>query len=474
MPRNCRIIHAIAILTGLFSVDTAKAQQNSAGVITLQQALDLARENYPLIKSRMAEVDASQADAKGVVASYLPKAGVQTQALFATSNQVRGAYYSYDGLAVPVSGVRTDGFDSRASWSSLAAITMDWKAVTFGRKQADKALAGAKISLAQQQLEQDIFQHQVKVIDAYLQVLNLQKLTSLQERNTERTENILSVTRANAASGLKAGIDSSVAAMEATKAKIQWMNTQNMTSMQQVVLAELLGRPGEVVQIDTMAFYQRLPQKSALASADNLDHPLLGPLASKIQISEDAAQTIRMNTMPTLSLLGSLWGRGSGIAEQVDAGQRFDINNSLGSGLNLRAFNYVVGATLTWQPSRYIEMKHRYHAQKQQSAALKQNYQLVKQQLTTAQKNALLQFDLAYNVAQQTPLQLAAAKKAYAQSNARYTSGLENIILLTQVADLFIKSEVDYLVSVNTLWRTLLIRAASEGNLDVFLEQVSN
>jgi outer membrane protein TolC len=443
--------------------------------LTLKEALDLAKRNYPLIRSRAAQIEAASNEASAVRASYLPKAGLQAQALFATSNQVRGAYYSVDGLAVPVAGgIKLNEFDSKPAWTSLGAFTVDWKAITFGRLRADKNAAQTRISYSEQLLRQEIFEHQIRVIDAYLLVLNTQKLAELQQKNVVRTQNILTVTSANAASGLKAGIDSSVAAVEATKAKIQWMNSLNIAQMQNVVLSELIGRAGETVRIDTMRFYRQLPYQPLVDTLGMSSHPRLKPKQLEIEMAGNTAKLIQLNNMPTLSLMGSVWGRGSGISQNMNEDQSFKINSSITEGLPFRAYNYLVGATISWHPTRYFETRHRYRAQQQHAISMKENYKLVSQQLTTSQKNASLQFDIAYQTAQQTPLQVAAARQALAQSNARYESGLESIMVLTQVGDLYNNSQTDYLVSVNNLWRALLLKASAHGDLDLFLEQIPN
>ena len=450
-------------------------QNQDTLVFTLKEALDLAKRNYPLIKSRTAQIEAATNDVSAVRASYLPKAGFQAQALFATSNQVRGAYYSVDGLAVPVAGgIKLTDFDNKPAWTSLGAFTVDWKAITFGRLRADKNAAQSRLAHSEQLLQQEIFEHQIRVIDAYLLALNTQKIAQLQQRNVVRTQNILTVTSANAASGLKAGIDSSVAAVEATKARIQYMNSLNIAQMQNVVLSELIGRPGETIRIDTMHFYRQLPYQPLVDSIGLASHPRLKPKQLEIDVANNTAKQIRLNNMPTFSLMGSVWGRGSGISQNMNPDQSFSINSSITEGLPFRAYNYMLGATITWLPTRYFETRHRYRSQQQQAISIKENYKLISQQLTTSQKNAALQFDMAYQTAEQTPIQVAAAKQALAQSNARYESGIESIMVLTQVGDLYNNSQTDYLVSVNNLWRALLMKAAAHGDLNLFLEQIPN
>src|SRR5438128_1806042 len=99
--------------------------------LTIQQALELARTNYPSLRGKLASVRAAEAEAQAINMALLPQAGVQAQTLNATSNQVRGAYVSNGGLLLPISGVRTDGFNSQPAWTSGLSMVVDWEAITF-------------------------------------------------------------------------------------------------------------------------------------------------------------------------------------------------------------------------------------------------------------------------------------------------------------------------------------------------------
>ncbi|WP_158552643.1 TolC family protein [Spirosoma telluris] len=62
----------------------------SDSTLTLAKALELATQNYPSIKNKLAETEATKADLAARKASFLPSATFQAQALYATSNNVRG------------------------------------------------------------------------------------------------------------------------------------------------------------------------------------------------------------------------------------------------------------------------------------------------------------------------------------------------------------------------------------------------
>ncbi|GAA4431266.1 hypothetical protein GCM10023091_01690 [Ravibacter arvi] len=442
--------------------------------IDLPEALEKARNNYPTLKKRVAEKQAAGEELRAMMAGYLPKAGIQAQALFGTSNQVRGVNLGYEGLLPGLSGsIKTNEFNWQPAWTSSAVSMVDWQAFTFGRKASDRSIGVSRQDVANQLYEQELFEHQVRVADVYLLALNAQKYARIQERNLRRNEDILSVTRANANSGLKAGIDSSIAIAESTKALLQWMESQARVKKYQELLCELIGEPGRELDIDTMNFYSKLPPDFNFASSEPEKHPHVLTLLARQKAVESEMKRARLGVMPELHLMGAFWGRGSGIKERPGPEGDFYISSSL-SGLGLRAFNYAMGATLVWFPTRAFQTRRQISAQHYRFIAAQEAYNATLLKTKADLRNSDIQFNLAYQSVQKTPTLLNAAKQAYAQSKARYESGLENILLLTQVADLYIKAEAEYYISVNNVWRSLLVKSAAKGDFTVFLDQISN
>ncbi len=475
MLRSPKVASFLALfLLHFFSFRSFAQQSEEIVSVDLLVALEKARANYPILKKKAAEKLAAGEDLRAAMAAYYPKAGIQAQALFATSNQVRGANMGYDGLLPGLSGsVKQNGFDWQPAWTSLASTVVDWQAFTFGKKDADRDLGTSREEVAGRAYEQELFEHQIKVADAYLLALNALKYTRLQERNLRRTEEIVTVTRANASSGLKAGIDSSIAIAESTRALLQWMDSQAQAKKYEVVLSELIGEAGKELELDTMSFFSQLPANFNFASSEPEKHPRLQTLLSRQKEAENEMKRTRLGVMPELHMIGSFWGRGSGIDQKTGPAGEFDISSSL-SGLGLRAFNYALGATLVWHPTRTFQVRRQLMAQQFRYDALGEEYNAALMRTMAELKSSDIQFNLAYQTVQKTPVMLNAARHAYAQSMARYESGLENIMLLTQVTDLYIRAETEYLISVNNVWRSLLIKAAAKGDFDVFLEQIPN
>jgi len=474
LATHCRsLVLLVAGLLCLAGHQRVVAQTTPAvptGPFTLTQALELARANYPALRARQAAVAAAAADVRTTRTNFLPQINLQAQALHGTSNQVRGA--ALGGGAIPVSGVRPD-FSSQATWTSQGGLLVEWPVLTFGRYRAIVQRANAATAQAQADYEQEVFAHQVQVADAFMLALVAQKSVALQSANLRRTRALRRVIRAGALSGIRPGIDSSTTNAENSRAQLQFLTSQQQALQQRMRLASLLGLPTQNIQLDSMEFYTKLPNIGPAVYADTTHTPPILRLAKqRVRTSEAEATRLLMNKRPTLSLVGATWGRGSGISNRTGTDGTYPIDPSLGAGLPFKAYNYVVGGALTWNVTELWRTKYAAGAQQQRIEQAKAEYDQQVLLLQTERQNAVLQLELADQTAQEAPQQLDAAQRAYVQAKARYDAGLDNLVVLTQAAVVLNRAETDQALAVNNLWRALLLRAATNGDLRVLLDQL--
>ena len=439
--------------------------------LTLPQALELARTTYPTLRARQAGIAAAAADVRTVRANYLPQFTVQAQALDGTSNQARGALLG--GVGPNVSGVRS--YTSyQASWASQGMLYIDWPAVTFGRYRADVQRAEASVSQAQAEYEQELFTHQVQVADAYLLALSAQKTVALQAANLQRTQGVRRIILAATRAGLQAGIDSSTANAEASRAQLQLLVSRQQAEQQRVRLAGLLGAPTQQLTLaDSALFFTRLPALPTVADSNSLlRHPTLLAYRQRVATSDALAKTLGLNNRPTLSLVSATWGRGSGAASSANADGSYSIDPSLNSGLPFKVYNYAAGAALTWRVTELLHSKRAATAQLARSEQARADYSQQELLLRTEQQNARLQLELARQGALAAPAQLDAAQRAYTQAQARYNAGLDNLVVLTQATLVLNRAETDQAIATNNVWRALLLRAATTGSLEELTRQL--
>lgn len=477
--RNLFSVGWALTLAGLLAGPAAWAQQprelpQLPRPLTLPQALHVAQDNYPALRARQAAVRAAQADVRTNRAAFLPQVSAQLQGVNSTMNQVRGAFIG--GVAIPISGgIKTTSYDGRTNFSSLGALAIEWPAVTFGRYRADESRSEAAVSAAQADLAQARFEYQAQVADAYLLALGAEKAVALQRANLARALALATVIKAGTRSGIRAGIDSAMANAEVARARLQVLAARQQAREQRTRLAGLLGQPTQDVQLDSMAFYTHLPQTAAGPPAGDTAHannPLLRAYSQRITLSDAQTKLFTANKRPSLNLLASTWGRGSGVHDAADDHGNFVIDSSPGAGLPFKAYDYMAGATLTWRLTELIHSGRAAQAQRIRTEQARADYDQQALQLATQLQNARLQVELAQQTAQQAPLQLAAARQAYGQARARYDAGLDNLLVLTQATEVLNRAETDQALATNNLWRAVLLQGAASGNLGELLGQL--
>ncbi|CCH03628.1 outer membrane efflux protein (plasmid) [Fibrella aestuarina BUZ 2] len=440
-------------------------------VLTLARALELAAQTYPSIRGKRAEIEATRADLEARRASFLPAGAVQTQALYGTSNNVRGATFPNEGTTNNVaSGIKPNGPTADAVWTSLGSLNVNWRAITFGRNKADLAVAQSAISRAEADYRQEMFVQQVRTADTYLMALILDQAVRVQQANLSRVQAFRQVMQANTRSGLRPGVDSALADAELAKARLLLLDSHRMAQQQRVLLGQLTGLPPSAQRLDTTTFRQ--PTMPILTYPANtlLSHPTLTYFQRQLDVDQAQILSIRKSILPALSLNGSFWARGSGIADNLSPEGNFVYNPSLGAGLPFRVANYFVGLSTVWRFTDWFRIRQETKAQTLRTLADQSRYDEQLLALRAQQQTADLQIQTAQEAARQSPVQLAAAQAAYGQAQARYGAGLANLYEFTQAFTLLNRAEIDQSVAINNVWRAYLLKAAAEGDMAPFLQ----
>jgi outer membrane protein TolC len=85
--------------------------------------------------------------------------------------------------------------------------------------------------------------------------------------------------------------------------------------------------------------------------------------------------------------------------------------------------------------------------------------------VTSQQRAADAMVEATRAIAQNTPIQLAAARQSEAQARARYDAGLAGIIEVAEAQNLLAGAEYQDAAARVDMWRALLARGVAQGNL---------
>jgi outer membrane protein TolC len=463
------------ILIGLTLSSIAAAAQSAGHLVTgplnLTEALRIATDNYQLIKAKSKESQAAADAVKVVQKDAWPDLTLEVENAYGTLDGLNGVTSGQTGITTLTAGPVAQKQNWNAAFGALYVSDLNFNLYSFGVQRAHVAAARGQNSEAQADLAQTIFQQQVNTSLAYLDLLAAQQIRLSMEYNLQRISKLQEVILLRTLNGLNAGVDSSIANAEVSRARLSLITAQNMEQQKANHLSVEMGISPQSFQLDTF-FLKHLPDPHADIKPPVLaNHPTLQFLQSKVKTSDLLATYISRSGLPHVTLFAVAQERGSGFGTGY-ATNEADYTHDYFHGVSPIRFNYLAGIGLSWAITGFAKTRSRVAERKDLSEALNNEYELETNQLINQIVLADQQIQNALLTYREAPIQLRAASDAYDQKKALYENGLTNIVDVTQTLYLVNRAEIDKDVSVIAVWQAFLFKAATQGTLTWFLQQL--
>lgn len=431
----------------------------TAQVLTLEGAVEATFAQYPTLATQRSALDAIRANQRVVRDSRLPNVRLHDQVDVGTANGLSGSYFSL-GLIVPTSGGRRGENRMDLASGNIALASLDWEVYNFGRFAAEDQLARAEVAIGEAGLEREQFGLRQAVINTYLDLIRLRQSLAIEQRNFARVDTVRQTIVNLVRNGIKPGLDSSLATVQLSKAKLAYWQVLEEYREASVQLATLTGRPMATMQVDTTFRVAALLTPASDAGPAGT-HPLLR-LADRIVTRQTAEiDLIRKAALPRVSLLTAAWARGSSLNVENEYGP-------LGSGLAYSRSNFLVGVAATVNLMDFRRANSR--VQLQQFRVQQATNQLAVERLQL--QNTLVTADSLLAVVRLTlnelPTALRSANEAYNQRLSLYNNGVETILGLTDALELLTSVEKDYVAAQSRAARLRLQRAYATNNFEEF------
>ncbi len=440
---------------------------NTYGQTGLPELIDEGVRNYPGIKARLAERESFGREVNAAKAEYIPRVTAQHQYTYGTSNSLAGAFYPNPAVISPAGSIRPENID-QAVWGSYTSIIMEWNVFNFGKVASNITASKKARDAADANFENELLQHKVKIADAYLLTLMYRRLAVIQDLNLQRAQTFSEVVNAGVSSGMRAGVDSSLASAELTKAKILLLQAERESKTQALRLQELTGAlaSGET-DIDSMSFLSGVPLRADTGSWSPSANPLIRFYQFRRDASSARSTAIKRSFLPSVTLVGAAWARGSGISSVDDS-----YHSGFEYGTKYRVHNFLLGVSTRWTISDFIGTRQRYKSEQQR--AVRDDELLNEQEVRTRRQlaEAQMQYEISLEQAVAAPIQLRAAQDAYRQASARYESGLTDLPTLMQSLVTLNRAEADMAIAYMNVWRSLLAIAGAKGDFAIFMNAV--
>jgi len=191
-------------------------------------------------------------------------------------------------------------------------------------------------------------------------------------------------------------------------------------------------------------------------------HPLA--IAREANVTEVKAREKALDRLyyPRLYLQGAAYARGTGIQPDGRTG-------GAASGLGPNIQDWGLGATIAFPAFDWFSIRAKKEIEAHNERSAVATYAQTLQDLSGQIEKAKAVLEGAHRVAQNTPIELEAARTTEKQATARYRAGLGNITEVAEAQRLLTQAEIDDSLARLGVWRALLGLAAVEGDLAPFL-----
>lgn len=434
--------------------------QNNSKSPSLHDLLKQAETNYPLLRSKSLDVQAAQ---KGIGISrstLVPSLDASYQVNRATYNNITGMVYPQ--FIIPISGPPSAGNLMGGVYGTAASLLLNWQPFTFGQRQAQVDYSKANYQYSASDEQNEIFQHKVKVINAYLDALITAELVKVYEGNYRRAETNFGLAKTLVVNGIKPGVDSTSFKAELSRAKIDLLNSRKLKQQSIIILSGLVASEADIIVSDS-SYFKKLPLTATVP--DSIKHPLYILYNSSIELSRSREKILRRTMMPALGVWGTTYARGS----EVQSGGIIKASD----GLTFERYNWGIGLQLSIPLLQVARIRPQLQQQEFVIRSNEEKLNNISLELRKQLEIADTTLSSAVAIAKESPMLFESASYSYNSLLSRYQAGLANYADLIQAQYVLIKAETENKADFVGVWKALLYKAAVKGDLNIFLNQVN-
>jgi adhesin transport system outer membrane protein len=450
------------LLVCLLLTTAAASNAQQTGPVTLKDLLNTVDQRAPQLLTDSAAITIRKAQAEETYHNWLPNLNLNYQADVGTSNNVTGPYFGFGVIPSSSGGIHNTSVTTAMS-DNLGIAELDWEVYNFGKYHAENQVAQSDINVEQNNFARSKYDLRAYTISNYLQLLRLQDFISIQYRDIQRNQEILRSIVSLAKSGVRAGVDTSVAEAELSKARLNYIELNNQLKQVQLQLSAVSGYSYKTIVPDTTVERTLINQPSAyIFPEDTLNHPLINYYRSVLNNSVQREKLVKNLYNPKLMLEAAAWDRGS----SVDAAGNY---GGLGSGYGFQRGNYLVGLGISFN---LFDLKRRQLKLNTQKAATNYDQNLLSEQerlLSVSANQADAEMQTALERLKEIPNQLNAANASYRQNLSLYRNGLSDIVTLDAALNILYRAETDYMQAKYDYANALFKKAITENQVNAVL-----
>jgi outer membrane protein len=449
------------LFLALSSSRAAPPQKPPPKRFTLDQAVVFALSNYPAIRVRVERLVAKKGEVELAKTAFLPRTDTLWQSNRATANNIYGLLLP-QGVLPPISGPVLASTTGRSVWGSGAGVLFSWEAFDFGYRRAEVNIARAGEQRARAEAELTRLDVGTAAANAFLSLLANEQVVRAAQANVRRWEVFDKSAHVLVDNQLRPGADASRADAELALARNRLIQAETSTRVSRAAFADMLGISSVAVEVDPGRLLVTAPQES-LPALPLSSHPAAAAEHAQVEQTKAQERAVERSYVPRFFTQASLSGRGSGA----------NPDGTLATGLNglgLERANYAAGVTVTFPAFDYFSLRAKRKIAAADHRAEQARYEQLMDGLSDQVEQAQAELEGARRIAENTPIELEAARSGETQAQARYQAGLATIVELAEAEGLLVQAEIDDALARLNVWRGLGDVASAQGDLEPFLQ----
>jgi outer membrane protein TolC len=439
-----------------------QSDQQKTRAFTLEEAVEFALKNYPAVRASLERLRAAEAGVGLARTSYLPRTDVLWQSNRATDNNIAGLVIP-NSIIAPITGPVTLSPSNRSAWGSAGGLLFSWEPLDFGYRGARVDAARAVQNRAAAEASLTRLDVSVATVNAYLTVLATEQTVRAAQADVERRETLTKSVHVLVDNQLRAGADASRAGAELARARVNLARAQQQEAISRAQLADILGIADAVVEVRESTLLAARPPAAATPLTPVSNNPVAEVQRARVQESQSLVHALDRSYYPKLYLQSVVMGRGSG----VDPTGKF-LGGS--EGLGPDRSNWAAGLTVTFPVFDIFSIRSKKAVEAANKHAEEARYDQALQDLTGQLRKAQASLDGARKVAENTPVELEAARTTETQERARYQAGLATLVDVSDAQSFLVQAEIDDALARLAVWQNLASVAAAQGDLAPFLQ----
>jgi len=302
----------------------------------------------------------------------------------------------------------------------------------------------------------------VATVNAFLTLVAAEETVRAARADVERRETFAKSVHVLVDNQLRAGADASRGDADLARSRVNLARAQQQEAISRAQLANLLGIADASVEVQAEGLTAATPVGSPEAASVS-KNPVAEAQHARVEESQSVVRALDRSYYPKFYLQSVVMGRGSG----VDPAGKF-----LGGmeGLGPDRGNWAAAVTVTFPVFDIFSIHSKKAVETANERAEQARYDQTLQDLTGQLRKALASLEGARRVAENTPVELDAARTTENQQRTRYQAGLATLVDVSDAQSLLVQAEIDDSQARLVVWQNLASVFAAQGDLGPFMQ----